>query len=174
MMSTFIVSCHFLLDHIQFTLVHGPTIPGPYAILLFALAFTFITRHIHKWAAFLLCPSHLVLSGLLVAVLLSSPVAYEIPSDRGDSSFGFISFRLFIQFLIFTRQVYWGGLPFPLPVDHVLSELSTMRLEYAAANQSMPTIIGNHQTLWERHRTDPSSEPPEKQANIANTLILDC
>ena len=25
-----------------------------------------------------------------------------------------------------SRQEYWGGLPFPSPVDHVLSELSTM------------------------------------------------
>ena len=26
----------------------------------------------------------------------------------------------------FQKQEYWPGLPFPLPVDHVLSELSTM------------------------------------------------
>ena len=26
----------------------------------------------------------------------------------------------------FSQQVYWGGLPFPPPVDHVLSELSAM------------------------------------------------
>ena len=26
----------------------------------------------------------------------------------------------------FPRQKYWSGLPFPSPVDHVLSELSTM------------------------------------------------
>ena len=26
----------------------------------------------------------------------------------------------------FSRQVYWSGLPFPPPVDHVLSELSSM------------------------------------------------
>ena len=32
---------------------------------------------------------------------------------------------LFIQFMRFSRQVYWGGLPFPPPVDHVLSELSS-------------------------------------------------
>ena len=24
------------------------------------------------------------------------------------------------------RQVYWSGLPFPSPVDHILSDLSTM------------------------------------------------
>ena len=26
----------------------------------------------------------------------------------------------------FSRQEYWSGLPFPSPVTHVLSELSTM------------------------------------------------
>ena len=26
----------------------------------------------------------------------------------------------------FSRQEYWSGLPFPYPVDHILSELSTM------------------------------------------------
>ena len=26
----------------------------------------------------------------------------------------------------FSRQEYWSGLPFPSPVDHILSELSTM------------------------------------------------
>ena len=28
--------------------------------------------------------------------------------------------------MAFSRQKYWSGLPFPSPVDHVLSELSTM------------------------------------------------
>ena len=36
------------------------------------------------------------------------------------------TFWLLIQFMRFPWQVYWGGLPFPSPVDHVLSELSTM------------------------------------------------
>ena len=33
---------------------------------------------------------------------------------------------LFIPFMGFSRQEYWSGLPFPSPVDHVLSEFSTM------------------------------------------------
>ena len=33
---------------------------------------------------------------------------------------------LFILFMGFSRQEYWSGLPFPSPVDHILSELSTM------------------------------------------------
>ena len=63
---------------------------------------------------------------LLVVVLHSSPGAYWPPSNLGDSSFGVISSCLFIQFIGFSQQLYWGGLPFAPPVDHVLSELSTM------------------------------------------------
>ena len=33
---------------------------------------------------------------------------------------------LLIVFIGFSRQEYWSGLPFPSPVDHILSELSTM------------------------------------------------
>ena len=54
------------------------------------------------------------------------PVAYWAPTDLGSSSFSVLSFCLFILFMDFSRQEYWIGLPFPSPVDHVLSELSTM------------------------------------------------
>ena len=55
-----------------------------------------------------------------------SPVAYWAPTDLGSSSFSVLSFCLFILFMGFSRQEYWSGLPFPSPVDHILSDLSTM------------------------------------------------
>ena len=55
-----------------------------------------------------------------------SPVAYWAPADLGSSSFSVLSFCLFILFIGFSRQEYWSGLPFPSPVDHILSDLSTM------------------------------------------------
>ena len=55
-----------------------------------------------------------------------SPVAYWGPNDLGSSSFSILSFCLFILFMGFSRQEYWSGLPFPSPVDHILSDLSTM------------------------------------------------
>ena len=55
-----------------------------------------------------------------------SPVAYWAPNDLESSSFGILSFCLFILFMGFSRQEYWSGLPFPFPVDHILSDLSTM------------------------------------------------
>ena len=55
-----------------------------------------------------------------------SPVAYWALTDLGSSSFSVLHFWLFILFLGLSRQEYWSGLPFPSPVDHVLSELSIM------------------------------------------------
>ena len=55
-----------------------------------------------------------------------SPVAYWAPTDLGSSFFSILSFCLFILFMGFSRQEYWSGLPFPSPVDHILSDLSTM------------------------------------------------
>ena len=55
-----------------------------------------------------------------------SPVAYWAPTDLGSSSFSILSFCLLIWFMGFSRQEYWSALPFPSPVDHILSDLSTM------------------------------------------------
>ena len=55
-----------------------------------------------------------------------SPIAYWALINLGDSSFSILSFYLFILFMGFSRQEYQSGLPFPSPVDHVLSELSTV------------------------------------------------
>ena len=62
-----------------------------------------------------------------------SPVACWAPTDLRSSSFSILSFCLFILFMGFSRQEYWSGLPFPSPVDHILSGLSTMtRLSWVA------------------------------------------
>ena len=55
-----------------------------------------------------------------------SPVAYWAPTDLRSSSFSILSFCLCIMFMTFSRQEYWSGLPFPSPVDYILSDLSTM------------------------------------------------
>ena len=61
-----------------------------------------------------------------------SPGAYWAPTNLGSSSFSVLSFYLFIIFMGFSRKEYWSGLPFPSPVDHTLSEFSTMT----------PTVVG--------------------------------
>ena len=82
-----------------------------------------ITSHIHNWVLFLLWLHPFILSGV---VFPWSPVAYWAPTDLGSSSFSVLSFCLFILFMGFSRQEFWSGLPFPSPVDHILSDLSTM------------------------------------------------
>ena len=67
-----------------------------------------------------------VSSFFLELFFYQSPVTYWAPTDLGSLSFSVLSFCLFILFMGFSRQEYWSGLPFPSPVDHVLSELSTM------------------------------------------------
>ena len=48
-----IYSCHLLFDHFQFALIHGPDIPGSYALLLFTASdLASIISHIHTWVFF--------------------------------------------------------------------------------------------------------------------------
>ena len=115
-------SCHLLLDHILFTFIHGPNIPGSYVILFFAgLDFTFI-----NCISFLLWLSQFILSGAISNCPPSFLSSILDTFQTGDSSFSVISLCPFMQFMGFSWQVYWGGLPFPLPADHILSELSTI------------------------------------------------
>ena len=80
-------------------------------------------------------------SYLLESFLHSSSVACWSPTDLGSSSFRVLSFCLFILFMRFSRHKYWSGLPFPSPVDHILSEHSTMTHPSWVALHSMPHII---------------------------------
>ena len=66
-------SCHLLFDHFQFALIHGPDIPGSYAILLFTASdLASITSRIHNWVLFLLCLHPFILSGVISPLISSS------------------------------------------------------------------------------------------------------
>ena len=74
-MSRFTLDIPF--DHFQFTLIHGPNTPYPYAILFFAASdFTFTSRHIHNRVLFLLCLS-LIPSGAISLLFSSSIVGTD-------------------------------------------------------------------------------------------------
>ena len=74
--------------------------------------------------------------------LHSSPVAYWAPTNLGSSSFSVLSFCLFILFMGFSRQEYWNDLPFPSPVDHILSEFSTIiHLSWVALHSMAHSFI---------------------------------
>ena len=113
-----------LSDWTEFALSHGPDIPGSYAELLFTASdFTFISHHsTTRWCFYFGSVS----SFFLELFLHWSPVAYCAPINLGSSSFSVLYFCLFILFMGYSRQEYWSGFPFLSPMDHVLSELSTM------------------------------------------------
>ena len=87
---------------------------------LLPLPVTFTHKHINRCY----CCFGSVSSFSLELFIHYSPVAYWAPTDLGSSSFSVPSFCLFILFMGFSRQEYWNG--FLSPVDHILSELSTM------------------------------------------------
>ena len=89
-----------------------------------------------------------VSSFLLELFLHWSPVAYWAPNNLGSSSFSVISFCLFILFKGFSRQQYWSGLPFPSPVDHILSELSTMTHLFWVAPHRMAHSFNELDKSW--------------------------
>ena len=97
-------SCHLLFDHFQFALIHGPDIPGSYAILLFTASdLASITSHIHNWVCFCF---NSIPSFFLELFLHWSSIAYWAPTDLGSSSFSILSFCLFILSMGFSRQEY--------------------------------------------------------------------
>ena len=58
---------------LQFTLIHGPNVPGTYAILLFtALDLASINSNIHNWGLFLLWLHLFILSGVISPLISSS------------------------------------------------------------------------------------------------------
>ena len=93
-----------------------------------------ITSPIHNWVLFLLWLHPFILSGVNSPLISSSILGTYWP---GEFSFSILSFCLFILFMGFSRQEYWSGLPFPSPVDHILSEFSTMTHPSWVAPHSM-------------------------------------
>ena len=103
---------HLLLDHVQFTLVHGPNIPCSYAILFFtALAFHHQT---HPQLGMLSTLAHLFI--LSVAISPFSPVAYWTPTDLGGHlsvsyHFAFSPFHT-VHGVLEARILKWFVIPF--------------------------------------------------------------
>ena len=66
-------SCLLLFNHFQFALIHGPNIPGSYAILFFTTSdLASITSHIHSWVLFLLWLRLFLLFGIISPLISSS------------------------------------------------------------------------------------------------------
>ena len=121
-MSTFTLAVSF--DHFQFALIHGPNIPGSYAILLFTASdLASITSLIHNWVLFLLWLHLFILSGVISPLISSSMLGTYQPGEFIFLCPIFLPFHT-VHGVLKARILKW--LPFPSPVDRVLSELSTM------------------------------------------------
>ena len=88
-----------------------------------AFDFTSITSHIYNWALFLLWLSLFILSGA-ISPLFSSSILGTYQS--GELIFHCHLFLPFHTVHGVLKARILSGLSFPSPVDHVLSELSTM------------------------------------------------
>ena len=87
---------------------------------------TLTKGHIHNWALFPLWLSCFILSGAISNCSLFFLSSILDTFQSGGLIFWFHIFCLFILFMGFSPQEYWSGLPFPSPLDHILSELSTV------------------------------------------------
>ena len=99
-----------------------------------------------KWVLFLLWLLLFILSGVISPLISDSILGTYWP---GEFIFQCPIFCLFILFMRFSRQEYWSGLPFPSPVDHILSELSTMTcLSWVAPHGMAHSFTDLDKAVW--------------------------
>ena len=130
-----------MFDHFQFTLIHGPSIPGSYAILFFtALVFTSITSHIHNWALFSLWLHLFILSGVISPLFSCSILGTYQP---GEFIFWYPIFLPFhtVHWVLKARILKWFAIPFSSRPH--LSELFTM------THQSLVALHGRIDSFTE-------------------------
>ena len=97
--------------------------------------------NIPKWASFPLWPRRFFLSGAVCSCPLLFPRSTMDTFQSRGLIFHCHIFLPFIQFMRFSCQVRWSGLPFPPPTDLVLSELSTVtRLHAKVLGKSLSYI----------------------------------
>ena len=110
-MSTFTI-CHLLFDRFQFAFIHGPNIPGSYAILLFtALDLASITSHIHNWGLFLLWLHPFILSGVISPFFSSSILGTYQPGELIFHCPIFLPFHT-VHGVLKARILKWFAIPF--------------------------------------------------------------
>ena len=114
------------------------------------LLFSPVTSTTGCWFCFGSIPSF-----FLELFLHWSPVAYWAPTDLASSSSSVLSFCLLLLFMGFSKQQFWSGLPFPSPVDHILSDLSSMSrpswvalLSFFELDQAMVHVFRLVSFLW--------------------------
>ena len=98
-------------------------VPIQYCSLQHRTLLASITSHIRNWVLFLFWLHSFILSGVF-SPLISSSILGTYWS--GEFLFQYPIILPFYTVHGFSRQEYWSGLLFLSPVDHILSDLSTM------------------------------------------------
>ena len=115
-----------LFDHFQIALIHGPNVPGSYAILLFTASdLASITSPTHSWVLFLLWLHPSILSGVISPLISSGILGTYRP---GEFLFQCPIFLLShnVHGVLKARILKWFAIPFsrgphsvrPLHHDH--------------------------------------------------------
>ena len=105
-------SCHFLFDHFQFALIHGPDIPRSYAILLFTASdLASIPSHIRNWVLFLLWLHLFILSGVISSLISSSKLGTYQPGEFIFQCPIFLPFHT-VHGVLKARILKWFAIPF--------------------------------------------------------------
>ena len=104
-------------------LIHGSNIPGSYTILLFTLDVASITSHIHNWLVFFLWLRLFILFGVISPLTSSSILGTYWPGEFLFQCPIILPFHT-VHGVLKARILKWFAIP--SPVDHILSDLSTM------------------------------------------------
>ena len=106
--STLAISCLTTSN----ALVHGPTIPGSYAILLFTASnLASITSHIHSWVLFLLWLHPFILSRVISPLISSSILGIYRPGEFIFQCPIILPFHT-IHGILKARILKWFAIPF--------------------------------------------------------------
>ena len=118
-----------MFDHFQFALIHGPNIPGSYAISLFtALDLASVSSHIQNWVLFLLWVHPFILSGVISSLISSSILGTYQPREFIFQCPIFLPFHT-IHGVLKARILKWFAIPFssgPHSVGTLHHDLSIM------------------------------------------------
>ena len=110
-MSTFTL-VKLLFDHFQFALIHGPNIPGSYAILLLTASdFIFIIGHIHNWVLFSLWLHLFILFGVIPPFFSSSILGTYLSVEFIFQCPIFLPFHT-VHGVLKARILKWFAIPF--------------------------------------------------------------
>ena len=103
---------HLLFEHFKLILIHGPNLPGSYAILLFtASGLASISRHIYHWLLFFLRLSLFILSGVISPLISSSILGTYQPGEFIFQCHIFLLFHA-VHGVLKARILKWFDIPF--------------------------------------------------------------